>query len=210
MKQPWVAILYLTAALFVVAALPLPAPALTDEEVETLRNGGLSEQTIGALEGLQGRTDRSNKPSLNFEEAEKLIKAGLDSIRISMNSPTPTYYTRYHHPVNYEFPDVLKSIEIALDAGIFVSINLFFMPGFTDMETEVAALFDLLDRYPVNMIQARNLNIDPDVYFDAIGYQTSRAMGIPELIKEIRKRYPAVRIGYYNPPKETFRKGSRE
>jgi pyruvate-formate lyase-activating enzyme len=175
-----------------------------------LRAADLATAIVKVREKTDGGTININTNGSDPAGVEKLIKAGLDSIRISMNSPTPTYYTRYHHPVNYEFPDVLKSIEIALDAGIFVSINLFFMPGFTDMETEVAALFDLLDRYPVNMIQARNLNIDPDVYFDAIGYQASRAMGIPELIKEIRKRYPAVRIGYYNPPKETFRKGSRE
>ncbi len=137
-----------------------------------------------------------------------LIDAGLDSIRISLNSPTEIYYTRYHQPVNYGFGDVIKSIEIAVNAGIFVSLNLFFMPGFTDMETEAAALFDLLDRYPVHMIQTRNLNIDPDFYFNAIGYRASTAMGISRLITEIRNRYPVLRLGYYNPAKETFRESA--
>lgn len=135
---------------------------------------------------------------------QKLIHAGLDSIRISLNSPTPAYYLRYHQPVNYTFEDVLSAIEISLNAGIFVSVNLFFMPGFTDMETEVNALYRFLDTYPVNMIQTRNLNIDPDLYFDAIGCRPSPSVGIPGLIRDIRKKYPSLRLGYYNPPKETF------
>jgi pyruvate-formate lyase-activating enzyme len=161
-----------------------------------------------AIAKVREKTDRGtiniNTNGSDPAAVKRLINAGLDSIRISLNSPTETYYTRYHQPVNYDFADVIKSIAIALEAGIFVSLNLFFMPGFTDMETEAAALFELLERFPVHMIQTRNLNIDPDFYFNAIGYQPSPAMGISRLIAEIRSRYPAMRLGYYNPPKETF------
>lgn len=175
-----------------------------------LRAVGLAQAIAKVREKTDRGTININTNGSDPAAVDRLIKAGLDSIRISLNSPTETYYTRYHNPVNYGFSDVLKSIRTALKAGIFVSINLFFMPGFTDMETEVSALFDLLDTYPVNMIQARNLNIDPDVYFDAIGYRASEAIGISRLITEIRKRYPSVRLGYYNPPKETFKDAARD
>jgi pyruvate-formate lyase-activating enzyme len=134
----------------------------------------------------------------------KLIEAGLDSIRISLNSPTDFYYNRYHQPQNYTYQDVLKTISIALEKNVFVSINLFFMPGFTDMETEVESLFRFLERFPVNMIQTRNMNIDPDFYFKSIGYKESEPLGIAPLIRLIKEKRPAIRIGYYNPSKETF------
>jgi len=129
-----------------------------------------------------------------------LAAAGIDSIRISLNSPTEEYYTRYHRPAGYSFSDVLRSVGTALDAGIFVSINLFFMPGFTDMETEVGALEGFLNRFPVNMIHTRNMNIDPDYYFERIGFRESEPLGITALLALLGKKYPAVRLGYYNPP----------
>ncbi|TAL38069.1 MAG: radical SAM protein [Spirochaetes bacterium] len=136
--------------------------------------------------------------------AARLIDAGLDAIRVSMNSPTPEYYVRYYRPVNYTFGDVERTLEAALGAGIFVSINLFFLPGFTDMETEVESLCAFLDRFPVNMIQARNLNMDPDYYLDSIGFVESPAMGVRAMLALLREKYPRIRIGYYNPPKESW------
>ncbi len=135
-----------------------------------------------------------------------LINAGLDSIRISINSPTSEYYERYYRMKGYSFADVCRSIDIALEAGIFVSINLFFLPGFTDMESEVESLDGFLDRYPVSMVQARNLNIDPDFYLDNIGFRESASMGIRRLVQKLKRERPGMMIGYYNPPKEKFRK----
>jgi pyruvate-formate lyase-activating enzyme len=62
------------------------------------------------------------------------------------------------------------------DAGIFVSLNLFFIPGFTDIESEVQSLFTFLKKFPVDMMQTRNLNIDPDYYFDLIVPDESKAI----------------------------------
>ena len=130
----------------------------------------------------------------------KMIRAGLDSVRISLCSPTPMFYNAYHRPVNYTYDDVIRSIGIALDAGIFVSINLFFMPGFTDSHGEVESLVSLLRRFPVNMIQTRNLNIDPDYFFKKTEFTDRDAMGISPMIQMLRNDYPLMRLGYYNPP----------
>jgi pyruvate-formate lyase-activating enzyme len=135
---------------------------------------------------------------------QQCINAGLDSVRISMNSPTESYYTRYYRPKNYSFAEVLRSIELALRAGIFVSINLFFLPGFTDAVSEVEHLCTFLDKFPVNMIQTRNLNIDPDYYLDGIGFKDEDAIGVRQLLELLNIKYPNVRLGYYNPPKEEF------
>ena len=132
------------------------------------------------------------------EVIKNMIKEGLDSIRVSMNSPTPEYYNKYHQP-NYEPDDVYASLDAALSAGIFVSLNLFFMPGFTDATEEVESLFRLLDKFPVSMIQTRNMNIDPDYYFDKIEFQDSEPIGIKNLLNLLEKKYPQIKLGYYNP-----------
>jgi hypothetical protein len=50
------------------------------------------------------------------------------------------------------------------------------------------------------MIQTRNLNIDPDFYFDLIGFRESEPIGIRSLVGLLREEFPDMRLGYYNPP----------
>ncbi len=133
-----------------------------------------------------------------------MAEAGLDSVRISMNSPTREYYERYYRMTSYTFDDVLRSLDTAISSGIFTSLNLFFLPGFTDMESEIESLFTFLRKFPVSMIQTRNLNIDPDFYLEKIGFIESPPVGIRRLLDMIRAEFPEIKLGYYNPPKENF------
>lgn len=165
-----------------------------------LRSDDLAAAVRRVREATGSGTINLNTNGSRPDGVRELIGAGLDSIRISLNSPTAGYYTRYHRPVNYSYDDVMRSLDAALDAGIFVSINLFFLPGFTDSEDEVRALEDFLGRFPVSMIQTRNLNMDPDFYFEQIGFRESEPMGVRKLIDLLREKYPAMRLGYYNPP----------
>ncbi len=157
-----------------------------------------------AIKIVRSATDRGtincNTNGSRPDMLAKMISAGLDSVRISLCSPSETFYTAYHRPVNYSFSDVMKSLGLALDAGIFVSVNLFFMPGFTDSVSEVESLTALLKKFPVNMIQTRNMNIDPDYFLEKINFTDRDAIGVSPLIKMLRDNYPAMRLGYYNPP----------
>jgi pyruvate-formate lyase-activating enzyme len=176
-------------------------------EGEPLLRGKDLAKAIGIVRGKTERgTININTNGSLPEMVKLLIDAGLDSIRISLNSPTRAYYERYYRMQGYSFDDVLRSLELALGAGIFVSINLFFLPGFTDMESEAEALFDFLGRFPVSMIQARNLNIDPDYYLENIGFTESPPLGVRNLLKMIREKHPGIMTGYYNPPRERFAK----
>lgn len=134
----------------------------------------------------------------------KMIDAGLDSVRVSMNSPTADYYNLYYKPVGYSFPDIVSSVDIARNRGLFVSINLFFIPGFTDAESEVESLYEFLRQHPVQMIQTRNLNVDPDYYFTTVGLPDSKGVGVRSLVLQLEKDFPQMRLGYYNPSKERF------
>jgi pyruvate-formate lyase-activating enzyme len=165
-----------------------------------LRSADLAKAISKVRDKISSGTINLNSNGSRPDGATTMIDAGLDSLRISMNSPTEKYYTSYHRPVNYNYTDVLKTIDIALSRGIFVSINLFFMPGFTDSISEIDSLFRFLEKFPVNMIQTRNMNIDPDYFFEKIGFADEEAAGIRTLIGMLKDRFPQIRLGYYNPP----------
>ncbi len=140
------------------------------------------------------------------EIMERLFDAGLDSIRISMNSVRKECYDAYFRPKGYVFSDVIKSIDRALERKIFVSINYLNCPGFTDSSEEQAALFSFLKKHPVNFIQWRNLNFDPLRYWKIMSgaASISEATGIKKMLSMIRKEFPGLKHGYFNPPKERF------
>ncbi len=135
---------------------------------------------------------------------ENLFDAGLDSIRISMNSVRKACYSAYFRPKNYCFSDVTKSIDIALGRGKFVSINYLNCPGFTDTPEEMEALIAFIKEHPINMIQWRNLNFDPVRYWNVM-YKVAkhgRPMGMKNFLLCIHKTFPDLRYGYFNPSKE--------
>lgn len=165
-----------------------------------LRAKDLAKAVSMVREKTTAGTVNLNSNGSRPDGVAEMIDAGLDSLRVSMNSPTERYYTSYHRPVNYSYSDVLRTIDVALSRGIFVSVNLFFMPGFTDSVSEVESLFRFLEKFPVNMIQTRNMNIDPDYFFDRIGFADEDAVGVRNLVAMIREKFPQIRLGYYNPP----------
>jgi hypothetical protein len=114
-------------------------------------------------------------------------------------------YKRYYRPRFYSFDDVAETIRVARRRGLFTSINYLTFPGFTDSRREVAALKRLIDSSGLDMIQWRNLNIDPDAYCAAIELsENTPAIGLKSLAENLARSYPALRHGYVNPPRETW------
>ena len=71
---------------------------------------------------------------------EWLFDAGLDSIRVSLNSVRTSCYDAYFRPNGYRFVNVLDSIDLGIQKGRHVAINYLNMAGFTDTPEEKAAL----------------------------------------------------------------------
>jgi len=137
---------------------------------------------------------------------DRLFDAGLDSVRVSINSTRESCYTAYFRPKGYRYPDVLRSIDTAIQKRKFVSINYLNLPGFTDSPEEVESLSSFLNRHPIQMIQWRNLNFDPVAYWrlmNACGPH-GRPIGMATLLECIKNSFPGIRFGYFNPPKEKF------
>jgi len=159
---------------------------------EATGQGTINMNTNGSLPDVLGR----------------LFDAGLDSIRISINSIRKPFYDAYFRPVGYHFKDVLESVRRALDRGKLVSINYLNMPGLSDTPEESAALTSFLEQYPIHHIQWRNLNFDPVRYLHAMNRAGSsgRPFGMRTLLKQVRSSFPHVTFGYFNPPKEKWPK----
>ncbi len=140
------------------------------------------------------------------EVMKQLVAAGLDSVRISINSFRKSCYQAYFRPKGYEVKDVIETIRISLDNGLYVSINYLNMPGVTDTPEEFERLVAFLRQYPIQRIQWRNLNYDPARYWSAMQMAAAcgEPMGIRNLLKQIHKEFPELSYGYFNPPKELW------
>jgi len=172
-------------------------------EGEPLLQSDLIEKSIRLIRNkAAGATININTNGSKPYAIAKLFDIGLDSVRVSLNSVRKEYYKRYYKPAGYGFRDVLDSIKTAKRKKGFVSINYLTMPGFTDSEGEFAALKKFTRLYKIDMIQWRNLNFDPLAYFRIIKYSSkpSGMIGIRQLMKSLKKSFPALKTGYYNPP----------
>ncbi len=157
-----------------------------------------------AIRRIRKRTTRGtinlNSNSSLPDAVARLADAGLDSLRVSLNSAQPHYYDRYYRPVNYRFEDVRKSIAVMKDKGRFISLNYFILPGLTDSEKELRALCELLAGCQPDLIQLRNLNMDPEWYLRTLDHpHDEKCLGIRNWLHKLKKEFPTLRFGYYNP-----------
>ena len=170
-------------------------------EGEPLMQASTLEKAIRSIRSKTecGTINLNSNASLP-NQIKLLAEAGLDSLRVSLNSARESCHTSYYRPVNFSFADVLKSIDAMKQADKFVSLNYFILPGFTDDPDEFAALCKLIADHEPDFIQLRNLNMDPDWYLDTVKYQPNQApMGISNWLAELKGLFPPLRFGYFNP-----------
>ncbi len=159
----------------------------------------LRSVTIGrAIELIRAR--RSNGTiNLNTNGSmpsalQRCIDAGLQAVRVSLNSFRPRVYAAYYRPEGYSLDDVFESIRLASGRGLRVSLNLLTHPGITDEEEELQAMEAFLKSVPVAMIQTRTLNIDPEWYFATVG-RPNNPLGMRDAIAAIGRA--GVRVGNF-------------
>ncbi len=162
--------------------------------------------------------ENSKKGSINIntngsmpKAVEDLCAAGLNSIRVSLNSVREEIYNAYYLPNNYRFNALKKSIQTVRKHGGWASINYFVFPGINDEVEEYEALRKFIRETDLTMIQWRNFNIDPDWYIERIGKKEfGETIGVQELMKRIHDEFPQVMFGYFNPPMEKILKHKQE
>jgi len=157
-----------------------------------------------AIQRIRSKTSRGtinlNSNSSLPVSVKRLAVAGLDSIRVSLNSAQQSYYNLYFRPTNYSFSDVLESIDAMKECSRFVSLNYFVLPGFTDSVQELEAFCTLIRRHQPDFIQLRNLNMDPEWYQQSLALsKDTQTLGIGQWFDMLQKEFPALRFGYFNP-----------
>lgn len=129
-----------------------------------------------------------------------LFDAGLDSVRVSLNSAVKDLYEAYYRPVRYGWEDVEASLSLARKRGAYVSLNLLTFPGVTDRAGEVEALVELIRRHRVDQVQTRSLCIDPLQYLDVARNRGAggRPLGVRAMLARLRQRAPWLRVGNFS------------
>lgn len=155
-------------------------------------------------EGIRLIRTKTNKGQINMnsnagytEGVKKIIDAGLDTIRVSIISARKESYQAYYRG-NYSLDDVKASIRYALDKGVYVSLNMLYFPGFNDREEELAAWNDFFRELPVQMIQMRNLNVDPDAFLKIMPKAEGDMLGARYFMTTLQKRFPDMVIGSFS------------
>jgi len=157
-----------------------------------------------AITAIRKKTDRGtinlNSNASLPQSVKRLADAGLDSLRVSINSAQEKYHHNYYRPQNFSLSDVLESIKVMKKEGKFVSLNYFILPGFTNSSQEYDALCSLLTTVKPDRIQLRNLNMDPEHYLQSIQFDYPViSMGMREWVAKIKANFPKLQLGYYNP-----------
>ncbi len=170
-------------------------------EGEPLLQASTIEDAIRLIRKSTGRgTINLNTNGSLPDGVDRLSRAGLDSIRVSLNSCRPEYYDAYYRPRGYGLEDLKKSIQAIKAHGGFASINYLVLPGLTDDEAEWEALRRFIAETRLDLIQMRNLNIDPEWYFKCLNYKRhGRTIGIRKWMERLREAFPDLRFGYFNP-----------
>ena len=157
-----------------------------------------------AIHLIRKKTDRGtinlNSNASLPQAVEILARAGLNSLRVSLNSAQESFHSRYYRPDGFTLADVKESIMVMKGADRFVSLNYFIQPGVTDSREEFEALSHLVETCRPDLIQLRNLNMDPEWYLQTLDFHpTEPPMGMRTWLLKLQKRFPTLRLGYFNP-----------
>ena len=154
-----------------------------------------------AIKVIRSKTQRGqinmNSNSGFTEGVKKIVDAGLDSIRVSIISARDESYDAYYKAA-YHLNNVKESIKYALNKGVYVSLNMLYFPGFNDREEELDAWIKFFEELPVQMIQVRNLNIDPDIFLDTMPPQCGKILGTKKFVQVLKSIFDKLQIASFS------------
>ena len=161
-------------------------------------------------ESVREMRRQTQRGTINFnsnasipDAIDRLASAGVESIRVAMNSAQESLYNAYYRPRGYCFADVIESLKKARSAGLCTMLNYLVFPGVTDRTDEIDALGQLVDEVGIDMIQMRNLSLDPTMYLSALKVN-GQGEGMLQMLKTHKVRFPKLQYGYFNRTRESF------
>jgi len=162
----------------------------------------LAAQTIAAaIREVRSKTGRGvlniNTNAGYTEGIRQIADAGIDSLRVSLISAREETHQAYYRS-SYSLADVRASIQYAKQKGCHVSVNFLLFPGLNDQPAEIAAWREFLQETGVDMIQLRNLNIDPERLRAAVPFFTEAGLGIPTMVRMLQEALPRLKFGSFS------------
>jgi wyosine [tRNA(Phe)-imidazoG37] synthetase (radical SAM superfamily) len=174
-------------------------------EGEPLTRAAELERAIRAMRQSTARGSIHINTNGSLPKAlDRLARAGLDSVRVSLNSANRELYEAYYLPQGYTFKDVERTLAVARKRKLYLALNLLTFPGVNDRAGEVDALIALIRRHRVDQIQTRPLAIDPLQYLDVAEGRGAggEPLGLREMLRRVRKAAPWVVIGNFSRAKD--------
>ena len=162
----------------------------------------LAAATIAsAIREVREKTDRGvlniNTNAGYTEGIRQIADAGIDSLRVSLISAREETHQAYYRS-SYSLADVRASIQYAKQKDCHVSVNMLLFPGLNDQPAEIAAWREFLAETGVDMIQLRNLNIDPERLREAVPFFTAAGLGIPTMVRTLQEALPRLKFGSFS------------
>jgi pyruvate-formate lyase-activating enzyme len=162
----------------------------------------LAADTIAAaIRQVRQKTSRGvfniNTNAGYTEGIRQIVDAGIDSLRVSLISAREETHQAYYRS-SYSLEAVRASIRYAKQNGCHVSINMLLFPGLNDQPDEVAAWEEFLRDTGADMIQLRNLNMDPDELRAALPFFSVAGIGIPQMVRQLQEALPSLRFGSFS------------
>lgn len=162
----------------------------------------LAAATIAAAIGqVRQQTSRGifniNTNAGYTEGIRQIADAGIDSLRVSLISAREETHQAYYRS-SYSLEAVRASIRYAKQKLCHVSVNMLLFPGLNDQPAEIAAWQDLLRDTGVDMIQLRNLNMDPDELRQALPFFAVAGVGIPQMVRQLQEALPTLQFGSFS------------
>lgn len=166
--------------------------------------GEPSLAAVNISQGIRLIRQQTDKGQINIntnagytEGIRQIVDAGLDTMRVSIISALPESYAAYYRS-SYQLENVKESIRYALDKGIYVSLNMLYFPGFNDRAQELAGWLEFFRELPVQMIQVRNLNIDPDAFLEIMPEAQGEILATKAFLTKLHQEFPDMVIGSFS------------
>ena len=163
------------------------------------RDDALVEATRRIHAMHPGATIHVNSNGSKPHILERLIDAGLNSLRISAISFTDAVFRPYYRPVGYGLDDVLQCGRLMHARGGQVCLNLLTFPGVTDVGAELEATVAACRGMGVDQVQWRSLNVDHDWLLEVLPVMPE-AIGMGAAFDRVRELLPGVEHGNFTRP----------
>jgi pyruvate-formate lyase-activating enzyme len=163
------------------------------------RDDALVEATRRIRRLHPGATIHINTNGSKPHVLERLIDAGLNSVRISAISFNDAIFRPYYRPIGYQLDDVIGCGRLMHDRGGQVCLNLLTFPGVTDVSTEIEATVRACEAMHVDQVQWRSLNVDHDWLLEVLPALAS-GLGMGAAYERVRSLLPGVEHGNFTRP----------